>query len=94
VQLTNAPSGDSLPAWSPDGAKIAFQSLRDGNSEIYVMNPDGSGQTNLTNNPAKDMQPSWLPGGTQILFKTDRDGSMYNTWVMNADGSDPKLWQQ
>ena len=39
-----------FPAWSPDGSKIAFESGRDGNLEIYVMNADGSGQTRLTNN--------------------------------------------
>ena len=33
---------DSYPAWSPDGSKIAFTSTRDGNSEIYVSNPDGT----------------------------------------------------
>ena len=45
---------DSGPAWSPDGKKIVFTSNRDGNSEIYVMNADGSGQTNLTRNGADD----------------------------------------
>ena len=44
------------PAWSPDGARIAFQSNRHGNNEIYVMNADGSNQINLTNNPARDEQ--------------------------------------
>jgi Tol biopolymer transport system component len=42
------------PLWSPDGRKIAFRSARDGNWEIYIMNPDGSGQRNLTRNPAED----------------------------------------
>ncbi|MFZ3385854.1 MAG: hypothetical protein WA120_01590 [Candidatus Hydromicrobium sp.] len=37
-----------------DGSKIAFNSDRDGNGEIYIMNMDGSGQTRLTNNPADD----------------------------------------
>ena len=40
---------DGSPAWSPDGARIAFYSERDGNAEIYVMNADGSGVTRLTN---------------------------------------------
>ncbi|NIO48438.1 MAG: hypothetical protein GTN73_03215 [Candidatus Aminicenantes bacterium] len=41
--------------------KIAFVSYRDGNAEIYVMNADGSEQTNLTNNPDDDWGPSWSP---------------------------------
>src|SRR5688500_9863029 len=36
-QLTDSRSVDSQPAWSPDGTKIAFESDRDGNVEIYVM---------------------------------------------------------
>ena len=43
TQLTNHSSVDSDPAWSPDGAKIAFWSGRAGNDEIYMMNADGSG---------------------------------------------------
>ncbi len=41
--------------------KIVFESTRDGNREIYVMNADGSKQTRLTNNPALDAGPSWDP---------------------------------
>jgi len=44
---------------SPEGSRIAFHSTRDGNFEIYVMNADGSGQTNLTNHYAEDHTPSW-----------------------------------
>ena len=42
------PRDVQTPAWSPDGRKLAFVSRRDGNTEIYVMNADGSGQENLT----------------------------------------------
>ncbi len=49
------------PAWSPDGTRIAFKSDRDGNDEIYVMNADGTGQTNLTSNAAVDYSPDWQP---------------------------------
>jgi Tol biopolymer transport system component len=52
---------DHRPAWSPDGSRIAFQSHRDGNDEIYVMNPDGTGQTRLTSNTAQDTDPDWSP---------------------------------
>ena len=41
--------------------KIVFASYRDGNHEIYVMNADGSNQTNLTDNPAYDGYPFWSP---------------------------------
>jgi Tol biopolymer transport system component len=68
--------------------KIAFTSNRDGNQEIYVMNPDGSGQTRLTNNPASDSSPSWSPGGTKIAFMSLRSGAPA-IWVMNANGSNP-----
>jgi TolB protein len=52
---------DIAPSGSPDGKKIVFQSQRDGNLEIYVMNVDGSEQKRLTNNPAQDDFPSWSP---------------------------------
>ena len=52
-------SSDKYPVWSPDGKKIAFISQRDGNSEIYMMNPDGTGQINLTKSKDEEYTPSW-----------------------------------
>ena len=71
--------------------KIAFESQRDGNSEIYVMNADGTGEANLTNNPAIDTTPAWSPDGTRIAFASDRDGFpvLLDIFVMNADGTNP-----
>src|SRR5215207_11048155 len=54
---------------------IAFQSNRDGNYEIYVMNGDGSGLTNLTDNPADDFGPVWSPDEKKIIFGSNRDGN-------------------
>ena len=48
--------------------KIVFSSYRDGNHEIYVMNPDGSDQKNLTNNPAADEYPSLISNSTCFDF--------------------------
>ena len=61
TRLTSDPARDFNPCWSPDGTQIAFQSERDGNWEIYVMNADGSDQKNITNNPADESHPSWGP---------------------------------
>jgi Tol biopolymer transport system component len=77
-----------LPAWSPDGSKIAFKSDRDGNNEIYVMNADGSNQVNLTKaSSSSERDPAWSPDGSKIAFRSDRDGGNQEIYSMNADGS-------
>lgn len=73
---------------SASNGLIAFSSTRDGNAEIYTMNPDGSGAIRLTNNAASDIYPAWSPNGSQIAFVSDRDGNL-EVYVMNADGSSP-----
>src|SRR5215217_6306090 len=57
--------------------------------EIYVMNADGTGQTNISNNPAFDHGPSSSPDGTKIAFTSQRGISNNNNeiFVMNADGT-------
>jgi Tol biopolymer transport system component len=76
----------AAPAWSPDGQKIIFACERSGNSEIFVMNADGSGQRSLTRNPAFDADPAWSPDGRSIAFRSTRDGNT-DIYIMNADGS-------
>ena len=68
------------------GTKITFFSTRDGNGEIYVMNADGTNQTNLSNNPATDADSLFSPDGTKIAFRSDRD-SNNEIYIMNADGT-------
>src|SRR6185503_7112081 len=70
----------------PSNGRIAFDSNRTGNDEIFVMNADGSNQINLSNNPAHDNNPSWSPDGKKIAFVSNRDGND-EIYVMNADGS-------
>jgi len=58
---TASPPTATLTATPASSARIAFISDRDGNWEIYVMNADGTGQTNLSNDPGKDFTPAWSP---------------------------------
>ncbi|MGM9487875.1 InlB B-repeat-containing protein [Ideonella sp. YS5] len=80
--ILTAPDGrhfeDRAPAWAPDGTKLVFMSqFNDPCCEpwdIWAMNRDGSGLTNLTQHPADDMFPSWSPDGLLIVFTSTRDG--------------------
>ena len=69
---TSTAWADSQPAWSPDGTKIAFVTNRDGNSEIYVMNPNGSGLVNLTNSPGGKQHPHGRLMAPRLLSRTIR----------------------
>ena len=73
-------------AEAPTTPKILFASSRDGNREVYIMNPDGSEQMRLTQHRADDQQAVWSPTGEQILFISDR-GGMRDLYLMNPDGS-------
>jgi len=68
TQLTANAGNNIDPEWSPDGARIAFQSDRDGSDAIYVMNADGSDQNRITPSGVLARQPSWSSDGTAILF--------------------------
>ena len=80
-------SANAKPA--SDEGKIAFQSERDSNYEIYIMDADGANQAKLTNNPAFDIDPAWSPDGKKIAFASSREG-WPDIHVMDADGSNTK----
>ena len=88
-----------VSAQAPAVAKIAFASYRDGNSEIYLMNPDGSQKINLTHHPRGDFMPTFSPTGTQILFVSTRDEGR-DLYLMDTDGTNvrrvfkEKAWRQ
>jgi TolB protein len=63
------------PAWSPDGRSIAFTSLRDGISHVYVMAADGTGTRRLTDSGQADSHPTWSADGDAIVFA--REGALF-----------------
>ena len=71
---------------APTTPKILFTSTRDGNYEVYTMNPDGSEQVPITQHPAMDYGAVWSPTGEKILFVSDRSGRR-DIYIMDADGS-------
>jgi Tol biopolymer transport system component len=76
---------DADPAWSPDGKRIAFDSNRDGDYEIYVMDADGSGERNLTSNASLDALPAWSADGRQVVFESERaEKGNRDVYVMSA----------
>ncbi len=86
-----ASGGRAEAAFPGANGKIVFGSQHAGEDEIWVMNADGSGKTNLTRHDGakiSDLDPSWSPDGRQIAFASDPGGNM-QIWLMNADGSNP-----
>jgi TolB protein len=78
-------------SYSGGNGKILFEAVPVGGvySEIYVMNPDGSGITPLTSNSVGDSDPCWSPDGSKIVYSSG-DASSSAIWVMNVDSSNQK----
>jgi TolB protein len=70
----------------PSTGRIAFVSDRDGNQEIYLMDPDGLNVVRLTANSGDDQNPAWSSDGSEIAFESSRNGD-HGIYIMNADGS-------
>jgi Tol biopolymer transport system component len=87
---TNPPSS-SQPMWSPDGQRIIFRSDRSGNYNVWVMNADGTNQTQVLDDAGDDRYPSFSPDCSKIAYRSSRDGDTTGgdpeIWVMNADGT-------
>jgi Tol biopolymer transport system component/imidazolonepropionase-like amidohydrolase len=87
-----------MPAWSPDGARIAFQAYRSSTWQIWNVNADGSDLRAVTNGPFDDREPHWSPDGTRIAFSSDRGGAHtdapgerdgnYDVWVLTLSTGD------
>jgi dipeptidyl aminopeptidase/acylaminoacyl peptidase len=88
TQITSLDGDELYPAWSPDGARVAFQQDPGLHPEIWTAKADGTDLRQLTSNAAGDRHPAWSPDGTKIVFASDRaTGTTQDLYVMNADGT-------
>ncbi len=87
-----------MPAWSPDGERIAFEgTTTDENKDIYVMEADGSNVRRLTDDPAQDVFPRWSPDGATIAYSNvgtrPADDSQFSVtadiWTVPSGGGEP-----
>jgi Tol biopolymer transport system component len=94
VMLSAHPSNDSKPTWSPDGSKIAFESIRDDVAnqkymDIYMMNSDGSQLTRLTNTDGWFTEPEWSPDGNYIaLASHGPDSKNLDLFVLDTNNKE------
>ena len=93
VNLTNTPeSAEGRPNWSPDGQKITYHRSEvqgPGFPDVYVINDDGSGATNLTPDSEgwTDGEPAWSPDGSKIVFRSHRTGNG-DLYTIGPDGTE------
>jgi TolB protein len=76
----------AAPVWSPDGTQIVYQAEVDGNKQLFLINPDGSGKKQLTSGAAVHVSAAWSPDGAYIYHRSPQGGT-WGIWRMNADGS-------
>ena len=77
-----------LPDWSPDGKRIVYQKEVDGQKQLFLINPDGSGKKQLTSGAAMHVDAAWSPDGAYIYYRATEGGS-WGIYRMNADGTNP-----
>jgi Tol biopolymer transport system component len=79
-----------VPSWSPDGARIAFDAVVDGNTDVYAISVDGGKPVRLTSGPSIDDTPEWSPDGKWIYFSSSATGPRPDVWRAPAEGGTPE----
>ncbi|MFI9011588.1 amidohydrolase family protein [Actinosynnema sp. NPDC053489] len=86
-RLTDDLQDATLPSWSPDGRSIAFQSYRDGNFHLCVVDVTGGEPRQLTRGRFDHREPAFSPDGRRIALTSDRGGS-YAVWLLDLASGD------
>lgn len=89
--LANFKGNNSAPAWSPDGNRLAIVLTYSGNSQIYIINADGSGLKPLIKSDAIDTEPTWSRDAKWIYFSSDRGGKPQIYKVSSAGGEPQRV---
>ncbi len=93
-RLTFSGRYNTQPSWSPVGDKIVYTTWEKGGEiNIFTINADGSGLTQLTQNCGENKSPSWSPDGEMIVFTSNRQGKE-KLYVMSAKGGDGRILLQ
>jgi len=96
LRLTSSDGVNTQPAWSPDGDTIVFVSDRSGNHDLWSVNPDGTGLTQITDTPNRqEANPDWSPDGTRLAFDVCQSATFpcagitpnYEIVTSDADGT-------
>ncbi len=85
----NFRGSNSAPAWAPDGKTLAVTLSREGGSQIFLLNPDGSNVRRITTSAAIDTEPRYSPDGKWIYFTSDRGGTP-QIYRMSPTGGEPQ----
>jgi TolB protein len=88
---TTTPTATPTPTPFPGVNLIAYESYRDGNAEIYLLDTESGETLNLTRHATDDRAPAWSPDGAKIAFESHRDGN-WEIYILDmADGSLTRL---